>query len=363
MRYYEEIVDALIAAGTDHAPGTVYYPTEGGDYGEWIETTSEFKFSTANSGGVTFTLEFNGDVNVATDVPPVGSWIDVTASATPLSGSASSSWVDSTNDYMIVLPRGRYRLRCVYADGSNVTRVIRTKRVIDSDSFAYSGGLVIIALLTQIAAATHLEDSPHVSGDRGMFSLAVRRDTPTSGTSSDGDYASFNVDADGYLYERSKAYDPPTNANRNLPVWSEVDRRTPGDAPVALCAAQALGAAWADAGAELAVMGYTFLAVWIYVDVNDSQNVRIRALAKHTAAGADEYSFPIKATDTSGTPYNVKIEGDYCELNVDADQRILLIYPLYNCVPYIQMRVMAEVAGATPGTVTAYATYGFGGAS
>lgn len=44
------------------------------------------------------------------------------------------------------------------------------------------------------------EDSPHTSGDIGNFGLAVRRDARTSGTSADGDYASFNVNANGELW-------------------------------------------------------------------------------------------------------------------------------------------------------------------
>jgi hypothetical protein len=46
----------------------------------------------------------------------------------------------------------------------------------------------------------YAEDSSHVSGDIGTMSLAVRRDTPTSGTSADGDYATLNVDSTGRLY-------------------------------------------------------------------------------------------------------------------------------------------------------------------
>lgn len=46
----------------------------------------------------------------------------------------------------------------------------------------------------------YAEDSAHADGDEGSFMLAVRRDTPTSGTSADGDYASLNVNADGELW-------------------------------------------------------------------------------------------------------------------------------------------------------------------
>lgn len=49
-------------------------------------------------------------------------------------------------------------------------------------------------------AGDYAEDSAHVSGDVGLFSLAVRRDARTSGTSADGDYASFNINAVGELW-------------------------------------------------------------------------------------------------------------------------------------------------------------------
>ncbi len=41
------------------------------------------------------------------------------------------------------------------------------------------------------------EDAAHASGDTGVMTLAVRRDTPVHGTSTDGDYATINVGASG----------------------------------------------------------------------------------------------------------------------------------------------------------------------
>lgn len=49
-------------------------------------------------------------------------------------------------------------------------------------------------------AGDYAEDSAHVSGDIGLFNLSVRRDARTSGTSADGDYASFNTNAVGELW-------------------------------------------------------------------------------------------------------------------------------------------------------------------
>lgn len=51
-------------------------------------------------------------------------------------------------------------------------------------------------------AGDYPEDSPHVSGDVGLFSLAVRRDARSAGSDTDGDYSSFNVNAVGELWTK-----------------------------------------------------------------------------------------------------------------------------------------------------------------
>lgn len=51
-----------------------------------------------------------------------------------------------------------------------------------------------------LAATTKREDDPHANNDRGIPALAVRRDTPTHGVSTDGDYAALGVDGNGRLY-------------------------------------------------------------------------------------------------------------------------------------------------------------------
>lgn len=49
-------------------------------------------------------------------------------------------------------------------------------------------------------AGDYAEDSAHASGDIGLFTLGVRRDTRSSGVSADGDYASFNVNNVGEMW-------------------------------------------------------------------------------------------------------------------------------------------------------------------
>lgn len=49
-------------------------------------------------------------------------------------------------------------------------------------------------------AVQFAEDAAHVSGDKGVVALAVRRDTAAVGSGTDGDYSTLNVDANGRLH-------------------------------------------------------------------------------------------------------------------------------------------------------------------
>jgi hypothetical protein len=110
--------------------------------------------------------------------------------------------------------------------------IANTFRGLDSRSFNYGydsvgdnwdrlrstgGALHVLADLDVDFDYVYAEDSAHVSGDLGAFSLAVRRDTRSSGTSADGDYASFNVNSNGELWVHDKdSYDQLVLANASL---------------------------------------------------------------------------------------------------------------------------------------------------
>ncbi len=53
---------------------------------------------------------------------------------------------------------------------------------------------------TTLTGLSHDEDTAHTTGDAGVMSLAVRNDTLAALADTDGDYAPFQVDADGALY-------------------------------------------------------------------------------------------------------------------------------------------------------------------
>lgn len=61
-----------------------------------------------------------------------------------------------------------------------------------------AGALLVSATVN--FAGDYAEDSPHVSGDIGLFSLLVRQDTLAASTSADGDYGAFKSNAAGSLY-------------------------------------------------------------------------------------------------------------------------------------------------------------------
>lgn len=63
-----------------------------------------------------------------------------------------------------------------------------------------SGRLRVVADLDTTNLAEKAEDDAHSSGDIGNYVLAVRQDTLATDTSTDGDYASFKVNASGELY-------------------------------------------------------------------------------------------------------------------------------------------------------------------
>lgn len=128
------------------------------------------------------------------------------------------------------------------------------------------------------------------------------------------------------------------------------------EAEALISAAQDLTDGWVDLGAEIETARYGAAGLWLNVDINSSANVRIRALAKHTRGGSEEYSLPIRTVGSS----DVKIEAEYFELNTDADQQVLLTIDLDSVIPWVQFQVMAGTVGATAGQIdTAYVTKGY----
>jgi hypothetical protein len=206
----------------------------------------------------------------------------------------------------------------------------------------------------------YAEDTIAADGDKGALVLAVRRDVMTSGVSADGDYVTLNVDSDGCLRATLKSYDSSTQANREFPIVSDRSYRQT-DPISAIAAAQNITNAWADLGPEFTTDGANTIALWVNVDINTCVNVRFRALAKHTSAGATEFLIPTKIVNSTATPWLTQVEQFQYEWNIDGtDFLIVLPWDLQNCIKYVQFQVMAEsIPGAVGQVLTAEVTYGW----
>lgn len=122
---------------------------------------------------------------------------------------------------------------------------------------------------------------------------------------------------------------------------------------VAAASPQNLTTSWVDLGAELDVEGARHIGLYVNLDINDSVNARVRLLVKHTSASTDEYVLPIRSIGTS----DVKVEDEYTEFNVDADQKVFLSWDLDGLTCFVQFQVQTETVGSTAGQIdSAYVT-------
>ena len=141
-------------------------------------------------------------------------------------------------------------------------------------------------------------------------------------------------------YKSQPAYDAAEDAVRYRDV-APADTRYLGPMDL-ISSAQDFPAAWADLGGEIPVAGRTHIGLWIDVDVNDSTDLQLKILYKHTSGHADEFEMPIKVLSAT----DVKVEPGYFELNSDADQKLYLSFPLDGLVPYVQFQIKAGTLGA-----------------
>lgn len=110
---------------------------------------------------------------------------------------------------------------------------------------------------------------------------------------------------------------------------------------------QTLTGSWVDLGAEVEVNQHNRIGIWLNVDINDSQNVRLRALAKLGQNAANEYNLLIKNVSAS----SVAVESEFFEFNVDADQLAVLEVVTNGLVPFVQFQVQAGTVGASAGQI------------
>lgn len=109
---------------------------------------------------------------------------------------------------------------------------------------------------------------------------------------------------------------------------------------------QSFTTSWVDYGDEIITDGHSAIALWLNIDINDTQDVRLRILAKHTGGG-DDYVFSIKTETTS----IVNIEDEYYEIVTDEDAKRIVGFVLGKIVPLVQVQIQAGTIGASAGQI------------
>lgn len=112
---------------------------------------------------------------------------------------------------------------------------------------------------------------------------------------------------------------------------------------------QTMTNAWADVGVSFPVGNYSYLAIKLALNINDSQNVRIRALGLDTKASLSSTgaSFPIYSPAAD----KVEVAPHYYEFSSDADQKIVVDWSILRVCKFIIIQMYAVTPGAAPATV------------
>lgn len=130
-------------------------------------------------------------------------------------------------------------------------------------------------------------------------------------------------------------------------------------------AAQNFTNAWVTGalGPEIAVDGYTRITLWLTLVVNDGADMRVRCMARNLTGGTG-YNLPIYNPNVAGAPgtYDVLVEGEYVEFNLDANGSYSLTWDVSNTIPYVYFEIEAGTVGAPVACQVSAAnvTYGWG---
>jgi hypothetical protein len=125
-----------------------------------------------------------------------------------------------------------------------------------------------------------------------------------------------------------------------------VGARTPVELFFTAGAGDTVTTDWQNLGAVIDVRDYTQLNLYLTLDVNLSENVRVRALGK-VSSTVGSYPFSIETISST----LVKIQPEYVEFDTDTDQSIILKIQT-DGVPYVQLQYQAGTKGVTPAKFT-----------
>jgi hypothetical protein len=167
-----------------------------------------------------------------------------------------------------------------------------------------ASGTVTANLGTGGTAATSLgkaEDAVHASGDTGVAVWAVRRNTATSGTSADGDYASLNVDTNGLLWTNVGAALPAgTNLIGQIVTRPDVSNASDGSTVLVPKFARLSTASTGNQAIVAAVSGKKIRVLSMNVMATASTNAVWINDGTADLHGTTSYKIPLDVTGATG---------------------------------------------------------------
>lgn len=118
--------------------------------------------------------------------------------------------------------------------------------------------------------------------------------------------------------------------------------------PIDLIAAtQGFTGPFTDVGGEVDCSSYNCGAIFLDVDINDSEGIKLRLLAKHENGGTEEYPldplmWTVRNSDLAAT-------GGYRTLSNNEDSKYHVPFETNGTVLYLQFQVGTDSAGGSPG--------------
>ena len=110
---------------------------------------------------------------------------------------------------------------------------------------------------------------------------------------------------------------------------------------------QALTNDWADIGTINSSFGFNVIGIYLKLTINNSQDFRIRVIAKTDFADVEEYVLPINLV-TSEKTY---VTNAFAEIDVDEDKTILLFFDIDTVIPFFKIQVQGGFIGTTAATI------------
>lgn len=160
-------------------------------------------------------------------------------------------------------------------------------------------------------------------------------------------FASWDV-YEVWINAQKKAYDKGLDLDKvSIEAQDPWSKRS--DAESLVSVAQNLTSWFVDVGREIQTKWYKYARFWLTLDGNDSRDVQVKLLWKHTSWWTEEYSYdPNKWAIRAST---ISSDDDYRSLDwtvsASLDDLFLIEVELDNAMPYLQLQVKAWTVWAT----------------